>query len=600
MTGASSVTATATAGGISGTGTVQAPNVSLTATGTGNNIGGNANGTTALLVNSGGTGGLSLITNGGTVDISDANAEAVTLNASDVTASYTLNANGNVVMAANVGSSTCNSLNITTQGAGSITNAGAGTYALEANSVTLTSTSGNIGAIRVDCTTFAGNTTGNLRVNDLAVSTVTLNASSAGSGSSNTFTFVTESNIVINGNAGGYTTVVETLAGNNGSVMINPTANVGLWLPGQQNTTSILAQGTGAIQDGGAGTNVVQGYTVNLSQTASAGAAGIGSPGLREMCYVSQDYSTGNVHINVLGSQAVTFQSVVGGGNFFQVLANGAITVAAGANIYAPNTVLLEILPNGPGSNGNITINGVIGTTASTTQVIAGGSGNIVEGAGGLIQGASVTASTLGGTLGSSGAPLAVSGGSLTLNSGGAMYVSNSYSGNVTLANAVSGTSMSVSSNGPFAISSVTANGNIALVSTSGAMSTTANATISTTSGSIELQNTDTSEGSIALGSGTTIHASSTTAGVGNVDIVIGNVPSNPVVGTAPSNVVVNNTGGGKTYFGSNGITAVGPTNTLNASGRNIVFNTPLTNASIKLDGGVVITADPPVATSYE
>ena len=347
-----------------------------------------------------------------------------------------------------------------------------------------------------------------------------------------------------------------------------------------------------------AGTNVVQGYTVNLSQTASAGAAGIGSPGLREMCYVSQDYSTGNVHINVLGSQAVTFQSVVGGGNFFQVLANGAITVAAGANIYAPNTVLLEILPNGPGSNGNITINGVIGTTASTTQVIAGGSGNIVEGAGGLIQGASVTASTLGGTLGSSGAPLAVSGGNLTLNSGGAMYVSNSYSGNVTLANAVSGTSMSVSSNGPFAISSVTANGNIALVSTSGAMSTTANATISTTSGSIELQNTDTSGGSIALGSGTTIHASSTTAGVGNVDIVIGNVPSNPVVGTAPSNVVVNNTGGGKTYFGSNGITAVGPTNTLNASGRNIVFNTPLTNASIKLDGGVVITADPPVAIS--
>ena len=523
-----------------------------------------------------------------------ANNSSVTLGSISAT-NLTLVAAGGVTVTDNVGGSNCTSINITTQGAGSITNAGAGTYALEANSVTLTSTSGNIGAIRVDCTTFAGNTTGNLRVNDLAVSTVTLNASSAGSGSSNTFTFVTESNIVINGNVGGYTTVVETLAGNNGSVTINPTANVGLWLPGQQNTTSILAQGTGAIQDGGAGTNVVQGYTVNLSQTASAGAAGIGSPGLREMCYVSQDYSTGNVHINVLGSQAVTFQSVVGGGNFFQVLANGAITVAAGANIYAPNTVLLEILPNGPGSNGNITINGVIGTTASTTQVIAGGSGNIVEGAGGLIQGASVTASTLGGTLGSSGAPLAVSGGSLTLNSGGAMYVSNSYSGNVTLANAVSGTSMSVSSNGPFAISSVTANGNIALVSTSGAMSTTANATISTTSGSIELQNTDTSGGSIALGSGTTIHASSTTAGVGNVDIVIGNVPSNPVVGTAPSNVVVNNTGGGKTYFGSNGITAVGPTNTLNASGRNIVFNTPLTNASIKLDGGVVITADPPV-----
>ena len=101
-----------------------------------------------------------------------------------------------------------------------------------------------------------------------------------------------------------------------------------------------------------------------------------------------------------------------------------------------------------------------------------------------------------------------------------------------------------------------------------------ASSAISSTNGDITIQNMDTSAGSIVIGANSTIHASATAAGVGNVYIVIGAVPSNPVVGTAPANVTVNNTGGGITYFGSNSITASAPNNTLNASGRNIVFNT--------------------------
>ena len=119
---------------------------------------------------------------------------------------------------------------------------------------------------------------------------------------------------------------------------------------------------------------------------------------------------------------------------------------------------------------------------------------------------------------------------------------------------------------------------------------------ISSTNGDITLQNTDTSNGSIAIGVNSKIHASATAAGIGNVYVIIGAKPGSPVIGTAPANVTVNNTGGGVTYFGTHSITAVAPSNVLNASGRNIVFNTgSLPGTAIFLGGSITITADPPL-----
>ena len=163
------------------------------------------------------------------------------------------------------------------------------------------------------------------------------------------------------------------------------------------------------------------------------------------------------------------------------------------------------------------------------------------------------------------------------------------------------GTSLNFSSTGaPLVINGATANnGNLTLVNATGSLSVAAsggvNAVISATNGNITLQNTNTTNGSISIGANSTIHASATAAGVGNVNIVIGAIPSNPVVGTTPSNVTVNDTSGGVTYFGTNGITASAPTNTLNGSGRNIIFSTGSLSASaIHLGGSVTITADPP------
>src|SRR5581483_10176088 len=168
-----------------------------------------------------------------------------------------------------------------------------------------------------------------------------------------------------------------------------------------------------------AGTGVVRGNTVNLSSLVGGQ---IGLPGLRIVADFCNANSSGDVHINSQGTGPITFTSVTGGGSFFQVLAHSAIVVTGAIN--APRTMTLEVLP---GSNGGITIDAAVGTTTSTTQVIAGGNGNIITGAGGIIQGSSVTVSSVGGNIGTSSAPVLLAAGSLTLNSGGLTNVSNSY-----------------------------------------------------------------------------------------------------------------------------------------------------------------------------
>ena len=123
---------------------------------------------------------------------------------------------------------------------------------------------------------------------------------------------------------------------------------------------------------------------------------------------------------------------------------------------------------------------------------------------------------------------------------------------------------------------------------------------LTTSAGSIVLQNNNLTTGSITLGSGLNIHASGTAKGIGQVSIVIGNVPTTGLVpGTTPGPVspVVSTSGGAGVFYGttaSSSITSNGA-NTLNAFGRNVVFNTgTLPAAAISLNGGT-ITADPPL-----
>ena len=125
---------------------ISSPVIALTATG--GNIGGNAGATSALLINSGGTGGISLTTSGNTVDLSDTSAEAVSLGLNTANNSFSLAANGNVTFNNNVGSAGATAINVVTSSGGFIEDAGPGSYALNAGSVMLASdirTSGNTG-----------------------------------------------------------------------------------------------------------------------------------------------------------------------------------------------------------------------------------------------------------------------------------------------------------------------------------------------------------------------------------------------------------------------------------------------------------------------
>src|SRR5262249_4735407 len=110
----------------------------------------------------------------------------------------------------------------------------------------------------------------------------------------------------------------------------------------------------------------------------------------------------------------------------------------------------------------------------------------------------------------------------------------------------------------------ITANrGSISLVAGTGLLSLASGAALTSTNGNITLENVDLSNGSIELGAGATLHAASTTSGVGQVQIFLGLTPAR-IASPVPLNVSINTSGGANVFFGRNGITALSPTNTLN------------------------------------
>ncbi|MBU6453259.1 MAG: hypothetical protein KGS72_15865 [Cyanobacteria bacterium REEB67] len=129
-----------------------------------------------------------------------------------------------------------------------------------------------------------------------------------------------------------------------------------------------------------------------------------------------------------------------------------------------------------------------------------------------------------------------------------------------------------------------------------------------TSSGSILLQDSNTTSGKISLGTGVTMHASGTAAGIGQVSMVIGALPTSkqlvaggPPIGTAPIYIT---SGGATITFASTAlprgtIISAGAGNILNAAGRNVVFSGgKASGTTITLAGNDTIIADPPVGAS--
>ena len=139
--------------------------------------------------------------------------------------------------------------------------------------------------------------------------------------------------------------------------------------------------------------------------------------------------------------------------------------------------------------------------------------------------------------------------------------------------------------------------GSITLVAATGTISVGNNVTMYANEGNLTIQNTDASGGTIDIASGADLTGFTLGApGLGYVNIVVGPIPSMPVVGSVPTNVILNESGGGVVYFGTNSINAAAPNNTINAKGRNVVFSTGNQGpGAITLGGNVTITADPPL-----
>ncbi|MBS1991034.1 MAG: S-layer family protein [Cyanobacteria bacterium SZAS LIN-3] len=122
-------------------------------------------------------------------------------------------------------------------------------------------------------------------------------------------------------------------------------------------------------------------------------------------------------------------------------------------------------------------------------------------------------------------------------------------------------------------------------------------ANLTTLAGNITLQNNNNGGSeNINIGSSVVIHGSGakTNLNQGNVYIVLGPVPTNPVPGPLP--VPPGNVQGYGTtvFFGTNGITS-DPTAKYNGLARNLIFNTgALPATQISVGANTVITADPP------
>jgi hypothetical protein len=223
---------------------------------------------------------------------------------------------------------------------------------------------------------------------------------------------------------------------------------------------------------------------------------------------------------------------------------------------------------------------------------------NITQQSGAIVASAVDLCTTNGGSIGSLLSPVQTQAVDLKLVASGNVFVSEL--NGVTLANSKAGGQFSLSSGGPLTTSSVeTSNGSITLTA-NGGLRVSPLSLIYANEGNITLRDSNTSTGSIKIGTLSAIFAYTTGhPNKGNVSILIGPDPVAPVKEGPHQWVVGVKHNGGQIFWGANGIKGTLLPNFVFALGRNVVFNTGTRPASaIELQGGVTITADPPFTAS--
>ncbi len=108
---------------------------------------------------------------------------------------------------------------------------------------------------------------------------------------------------------------------------------------------------------------------------------------------------------------------------------------------------------------------------------------------------------------------------------------------------------------------------------------------------------TSSKKSQLILGSNSTIQTNAKSPGLGDVTIAIGPtiVPPGSREKKPPRNTVVVETGGGEVVFTGKRSRGLSPTNTFTAMGANILVSNDLKGRALEVQGGVTVTADPPV-----
>ena len=347
---------------------------------------------------------------------------------------------------------------------------------------------------------------------------------------------------------------------------------------------SSVGDGTGAISLEAAGAITQSSGLINAKSLSLTGTSG-NNIQTNVAILTAAFAANANATINNVGSGPL----ILNGLSADNITVTSAGAIVENKQILGFSSVTLN-------AGGAITVNGNV-VTAGTVSLNTVNGGIISEAKNALISGSTFVGTSDFGDINTSKGQLKAN--FLTLGTSGNVVISdNLSSGNVTVSDIVlpvKSFSFTGSSNnaGVFTLGKVsTSKGSISAVWTGSVLNVAPGAVLSAVDGNITLQQLGTS--TVNIGANAIIHASSTIANTGNVTIVVGAIPNKGIVGTPPPNVFTNYTGKGQIFFGPPGkLTATAVSSTLNAFGRNILFNS--TGAAITLQDNVVITADPPL-----
>lgn len=390
---------------------------------------------------------------------------------------------------------------------------------------------------------------------------------------------------------------------------------------------SLGATAPGALSLPGATLRQITAGTISIGSFSQTGGITVGSalslPNSNLVLSTKGNYSAASQAITLAYGRSISVSvkgtcdtGSVNGNTYSGVTFNAGTDLTVSGQITAPYGAV-RLASTGSGA---VNVNANVGSATTTSIDITDYSGNILFGAGVQVSTSgtvTVAASGAGSNIRQLGQGTTIAGTSVVLRAdttsggGGAIGtdsqsigVAHIYGGRYPVAvTAAASGGIYVNSSGYMTVGDVSTNmsasssaGSIVLTSSTGLLKVNSGAHITASGGSITVQSNDTTgKGAIEIGASAVLRASSTVDGVGQVNVVIGQVPVSPQTTSAPAYVSLNQTDGGQVLFGSKGITTLGPVNVLNASGRNIVFSTGNQPKSlITLDGKVNITADPP------